>query len=159
MLQSDKLMPLTSLLLMAPYVRTPSHTFSYLYTFSFSSTWVIVNYFLMLNAIKKILCIELELTWPHVLVHFSMTSQAFLSVHNFFLTYVYFLRLPAHVPAKSTKCLCVFPQKMSTCISLENCVCNDWDGITYIWLPIMAVYFVTNLLSNLQFLKLLGVFV
>jgi hypothetical protein len=84
-------MPLTSLLLMATYVLTPSYRFSYLYAFSFSSTWVILTYLLILNSIEKILCIELELTWPHVMVHFSMTSQAFLFVHNIFLTHVYFL--------------------------------------------------------------------
>jgi len=109
-------MPLTSLLLMAPYVCTPSHTFSYLYTFSFSSAWVIVNYLLMLNAIKKILCIELELTWPHVLVHFSMTSQAFLFVHNFsqhvyVLDYLlmFLLNVQNAYVYSPKKCLHVFP--------------------------------------------------
>ena len=41
---------------------------------------------------------------------------------QFFSTCVCF-RLPAHVPAKCTKCLCVFPpKKMPICISLENCL-------------------------------------
>jgi hypothetical protein len=146
MLHRDKLMPLTSLLLMATYVLTPSYRFSYFYAFSFSSTWVILTY------------IEFYRKDP---VHWARTNLAswhgaffydftgILICTQYFLNTCLFLRLPAHVPAKCTKCLCVFPKKRSTYISLENCPCNDWDEMTYIWLHIMVVYFLTNLLLNL----------
>ena len=76
----------------------------------------------MLNAIKKILCIELELTWPHVLVHFSMTSQAFLFVHNF-SQHVYVLDyLLMFLLNVQNAYVYSPPKKMPICISLENCL-------------------------------------